>query len=195
MGTVQAVFRVLVCAAIASAQSPAGAGQGRDLSRGPVDGERLAFFWAFEYEWTGPEGATIQWSADLSGNGMPLTVQYDPVTETWGIGGDGTVPVLVTAVMPEGSMTGSGSTSVDVGGTFGNGLVNLTILETTGGTYTITVDGYSMTSATPQNVNRYDMVFNWESVTGGLGDQVTQETANGFVSGRLELLDAWDPGL
>lgn len=194
MRTVTAVFRVLVCAAMASAQSPAGAGHGRDLSLGPVDGERLGFFWDFGYNWTGPEGASILWEADQSSNGIQLSVSYNPLTEIRWIGGDGTIPVTVTTVMPEGSMTGAGLSSVDVGGSYENGLVSLTILETTGGTYTIMVDEYTMSVATPQNINSYRMVFNWDTVTGGFGDQVTIETENGFVAGSLELLDAWSPG-
>jgi len=170
---VHAVLFVLLASGYASAQSP---GEGRDLSLGPVDGERLAFFWNFVYEWTGPEGASITWAADQSSNGI-----------------EGIVPVNVTTAMPVGSMTGSGSSSIDVGGSYANGLVSLTILETTGGSYTIMVDEYAMSAATPQNINRYEMVFNWNDVIGGLGDLVTIQTGNGFVSGHLELLDAWNP--
>jgi hypothetical protein len=187
---VHAVLFVLLASGYASAQSP---GEGRDLSLGPVDGERLAFFWNFVYEWTGPEGASITWAADQSSNGIELKAVFYPVTETWGIGGEGIVPVNVTTAMPVGSMTGSGSSSIDVGGSYANGLVSLTILETTGGSYTIMVDEYAMSAATPQNINRYEMVFNWNDVIGGLGDLVTIQTGNGFVSGHLELLDAWNP--
>lgn len=187
---VHAVLLILLASGHVAAQS---AEQGRDLSLGPLDGERLAFFWDFLYEWTAPEGASIVWAANQSGNGIQLTVQYNPLTETRGIGGDGSIPVVVTTVMPEGSMAGSGSSSIDVGGSFDDGLVTLTIMETTGGSYTITVDEYSMSAATPQNINRYEMVFNWNDVIGGMGDLVTIETVNGFVSGRLELLDAWSP--
>lgn len=191
---VHAVLFILLVSGYASAQSPDSGGQGRDLSLGPVDGERLAFFWDFVYEWSGQEGASIVWMADQSRNGIELTAMYNSLTETWGIGGDGTIPVNVTTVTPEGSMTGTGSTTVDVGGSYGNGVVRLTIMETTGGAYTIMVDEYAMAAATPQNINRYEMVFNWEAVIGGLGDRVTIETENGFVSGQLELFDAWSPG-
>ncbi|MCK7498377.1 MAG: hypothetical protein MZW92_52900 [Comamonadaceae bacterium] len=158
-----------------------------------MDGERLAFFWDFLYEWPGPEGASITWMADQSRNGIELSVAFSALTDTCWIGGEGTMPVNVATVMPEGSMTGTGSTIVDVGGSYGNGLVSLTILETTGGSYTIMVDEYAMSAATPQNINRYEMVFNWEAVMGGLGDKVTIGIGNGFVSGNLELLDAWNP--
>lgn len=187
---VHAVLFVFLASGHAAAQS---SGQGRDLSLGPVDGEHLAFFWNFSHTWTGPEGASIVWEADQGSNGIELTVQYNSLTETWGLGGDGTIPVTVSTVMPGGSMTGSGLTGVDVGGSFGNGLVRLTIIETTGGSYTITVEGYSMSASTPVNTNTYEMIFNWEDVIGGMGDTVTIEAANGFVSGRLELLDAWSP--
>jgi len=189
---VHAVLLVLLASGHAAAQS---AGQDRDLSLGPVDGEHLAFFWDFSYQWTGPEGSSILWEADQSSNGIELTAQYNPLTETWGLGGDGTIPVTVSTVMPGGSMTGSGTTIVDVGGSFGNGLVRLTIIETSGGSYTITVEEYSMSASTPLNTNSYEMIFNWNDVIGGMGDTVTIETTNGFVSGRLELLDAWSPGI
>jgi hypothetical protein len=178
----------------AAAQAPGTTGQERDLSLGPVDGERFVFFWDFFYEWSGPEGATIVWEADQGANGIELSAMYNSLTETWGIGGEGTIAVKVTTVMPDGSMSGTGSTTVDVGGSYGNGLVRLTILETTGGSYTMTVYEYAMSASTPQNINRYEMLFNWEAVTGGMGDQVTIETENGFVTGSLELFDAWSPG-
>lgn len=192
-GCVRAVHAALLIL-LASGHAAAQSAEQRDLSAGPVDGERLAFFWDFLYEWTGPGGASIVWEADQGSNGIELTVQYNSLIGTWGIGGDGVVPVTVSTVMPEGSMTGSGTSSVDVGGSIGDGLVSLTILETTGGSYTITVDGYSMSAATPQNVNRYEMVFNWDEVIRGMGDHVTVETQNGYVAGHLELLDSWGPG-
>lgn len=189
---VHAVLFVLLALEHAAAQST---GQDRDLSLGPVDGEHLAFFWNFTYEWTGSEGASIVWEADQGNNCIQLVVRYNPLVETWGIGGDGSVPVIVTTVTPGGTMTGAGTTVIDAGGSFGNGLVRLTILETTGGSYTITVEEYSMSASTPLNTNSYEMIFNWNDVIGGMGDTVTIETANGSVSGRLELLDAWSPGI
>ncbi len=119
---------------------------------------------------------------------------HNSLTDTWGIGGDGDIPVIVTIVTPDGAMTGAGSTSVDVGGSIRNGLVTLTVLETTGGFYTITVYEYSMTLFTTENTSSHEVVFTWEAAS-TTGDMVSIGTENGYISATLEPYDAWDPGL
>jgi hypothetical protein len=174
----------------------------------PKAGEKLSLKWEFLYEWTGPEGETMSWTWDPANNTVELTAWIwapgdnsvrptAPSSTDSGllmIGGAAVLPVVVEVSMPEGSMTGSGTTSVDVGGFCSGGIVTLTIVETTGGSYTISADGYSMTGSTPQEVLKYEMKFNVNEVYDQLGGAShTVESENGSVTGRLESLNTLPP--
>ncbi len=190
--------RAGVLVLLLSASGPAAAGSletggGRDFLLGPLDGERLAFSWEFFYEWQGPDGSSIIWEVEYNGmNMIALTAVYSSLTGTWGIGGEGVIPAIVKSVTPYGTMIGSGSTTIDVGGSYDNGLVRLTIMETTGGSYTITVGEYTMTAATPEYLNTFEMVFNWD-VAALLVDRGIIDTENGYVIGDLEVIDNLSP--
>ena len=137
------------------------------------------------YVWKG-EGGEIRWQADPSNKKVELTARITELTRTCYLGGEATLPVLVSTAVPEGSMTGSGKRKVDVGGPCENGLAKLTIMETTGGKYTISAGGRSLTASTPENVIKYDMVFNLTELVKTGKSQATATTENGTSTGTLE---------
>ncbi|MBU1672808.1 MAG: hypothetical protein KJ993_17100 [Actinobacteria bacterium] len=163
-----------------------GADKGAALS--PKNGEKLSFKWDFNYGWSGDEGGQIVWQSDGANNEVPLTAMISSETGTCSIGGEATLPVIVTADIPDGQMTGSGKTDVDVGGTYENGVVKLTIMETTGGSYTITVEGEAVTVPTAPQTLKHEMSFKMSEVNSPVGCTVTQKTENGTVTGRLASL-------
>jgi hypothetical protein len=167
-------------------KQPANASAETELASNPGDGEQFLLTLDFQYIWTGPEGETIRWQADPGSNQVTLTASITPVTDTCNLSGDATLPVVVSVSMPEGAMTGSGTRNVDVGGPCENGVVKLTIMETTGGTYTISADGYSMTRSTPENILKYEMEFSLSDLVNTGKSTATVPTEFGSATGTLE---------